>query len=258
MSVAYAAAGMGATWLGSGYALSLGIEKVISDPIMVAKYYNYFSLFTILIIGATASQRDTKFISFLMPLWAGFCLFAGWLVYPNMAAGFGILIVCCALAIMTYMQETVHERFGIAGPGNRVVKIFMFLIILQCVVVFINSAAIFPSETQFNGVVNSEYNNINLNQEIVSMNSAGGLTAKVVDIASASLQIAISSILLLIKCLVSIGFFAVILYSIFPWIVTSGGPYGIAFLMIVQFAIWGMYLLFIVTLFYKPSPDPGW
>jgi len=258
MSITYAAAGMGATWLGSAYGLSLGIERVISDPILIAKYYNYFALFTILLIGATASQRDTKFVALLMPLWAGFCIFVGWLAYPNMAAGFGILIVCCALAIMTYMQETVHERFGIAGPGNRVVKIFMFLIILQCVVVFINSAAIFPDDTQPIGAVNPQYNNIDLTKELPQMNAVGGLTAQVVDIVSASIQIAIASILLFIKCLLSIALFSVILYSIFPWIVASGGVYGIAFLGVVQFAIWGMYLLFIVQLFYKPSPDPGW
>ena len=258
MPLSYAAAGMGVTWLGSIYGLSLGIEGVISDPLMLARYYNYFALFTILLIGATASQRDTKFVALLMPLWAGFCIFAGWLAYPNMAAGFGILVVCCALAIMTYMQETVHERFGIAGPGNRVVKIFMFLIILQCVVVFINSAAIFPSETQPIGAVNPEYNNINLNTEITTMNSAGGLTAQVVDIATVAIQTAYSSLLLFIKCLVSIAAFSFILYSIFPWIVTSGQAYGIAFLLVVQFAIWGMYLMFVLQLFYKPGPDAGW
>ena len=184
-------------------------------------------------------------------------MFAGWLKYPDPGIGFGILVVCAALAIMTYMHETAHEKFGIAGPGNKVVKIFMFLIILQCVVVFVNNSAIFPDENGPVSTVNDQYTNIDLNQEVSDVNSAGGLTASVVDIATISFQTAYSALLLLIKCLISIAFFSVILSFVFPWIVQAG-PIGLAFLLVMQFAIWGMYLLFIFTMFYKPAPDPGW
>jgi hypothetical protein len=159
---------------------------------------------------------------------------------------------------MTYMQETVHERFGIAGPGNRVVKIFMFLIILQCVVVFVNQSAIFPAENLPVAPSNSQqYANIDLNTDMQQVNSAGGITKSVVDLPSIAVQTAISSGILLIKCLISIAMFSLIISQVFPWIVMAG-PIGLGFLVVMQFAIWGMYLLFIFTLFYKPSLDPGW
>jgi hypothetical protein len=196
-------------------------------------------------------------MSVLMPIWAGFCMFAGWLKYPNPGMGFGILVVCTALAIMTFMQERVHERFGIAGPGNKVIKIFMFLIILQCVVVFINSSAIFPSETPALSASNTQYSNIDLSANIGSVSATGGMTAQIVDIASIALQTAYSSLLLMIKCLISIAAFSVIVSQVFPWI-AQAGPAGVAFLVVMQFAIWAMYLLFIFTVFYRPGPDPGW
>jgi hypothetical protein len=256
--VGYALAGMGATFGGPGGVLiPLGIENVISNLTLITQYYNYFSLFTIMILGLVAGQRDTKFISILMPIWAGFCMFAGWLRYPNMGTGFGILVVCAAIAIMTYMQETVHERFGIAGPGNKIVKIFMFLIILQCVVVFVNSAAIFPVASPL-APGSAQYSNIDLTSQFTSINGVGGVSeTSVVDIVSITLQIAISALFLFLKCVLSIAAFSVIIAQVFPWIVMAGAT-GIAFLVLIQFAIWAMYLLFIFTLFYKPSLDPGW
>ena len=113
----FAAAGWGATFGGpDGVRLSFDLANVLSNPTQITFIYNMFALFIIFILAIAASQRDTKFMGLLIPLWAGFCMYAGWLKYPDQGVGFGILVVCVMLAIMTYMQETVHERFGIAGP----------------------------------------------------------------------------------------------------------------------------------------------
>ena len=254
----FASAGMGATFGGpAGVLISLGIELVVTDIVKVTAYYNYFALFVILMLAVVAGERDARFVSVLMPMWAGFCMFAGWLKYPNQATGFGVLIVCSALAIMTFMQERVHERFGIAGPGNRVIKIFMFLIILQCVVVFVNSSSIFPSEAQPLASSNTQYANIDLAGNMGATNSAGGLTASIVDIVSIATQTAYSILLLLVKCLISIAAFSLIINSVFPWI-AQAGTIGIAFLVVMQFSIWLMYLVFIYTLYARPPPDVGW
>ena len=254
----FAAAGMGATFGGpAGVLLSLGVENVLGNLTQITFIYDMFALFTIFILAIAASQRDTKFMGLLIPLWAGFCMYAGWLKYPNQGTGFGILVVCTMLAIMTYMQETVHERFGIAGPGNKIIKIFTFLIVLQCVVVFVNSAAIFPLDVQPIASSNAQYSNIDLTKEITNATNSGGLLAAIVDIATASLQIAITALLLMGKCLLSIALFAVVLAQVFPWIVQAGAI-GIAFLIVMQFAIWTMYIIFIFSTFYRPGPDPGW
>jgi hypothetical protein len=261
MSLSVSASGMGATWAGpAGVLISLAVEQLVSDPIVVTRIYNWFSISMVLLIAVTAGYRDAKFISWLMPIWAGFCLLAGWLTFPNPGTGFGILVVCVLLATMTYMQDTIHERFGIAGPGNKIIKIVMFLIVLQCVVVFVNPSAnyagIFPDNTAI-APSNQQYGNVDLSTEMTNINSVGGLTALGVDIVSIATQMAFSAFLLLMKVLMAIAIFSLVLNGIFPWIAAAGAP-GIAFLVIIQFTIWFMYLLFIFTLAYKPSPDPGW
>jgi hypothetical protein len=254
--IEYVTLGLGATDPGTRL-ISLGIETVVSDPTLVINYYNWLSVILLAIIALSASQFDAKFISILIPIWAGFELWAGWLYFPNQSTGYAVIVVCAMIAIMTYMQETRHEKYGIAGPGNTIVKIFTFLIVLQSVVVFVNSAQIFPSDTVPVGIENSQYATIDLAKNMGVMNSAGGLTADIVDTGSILLQTGISVLLLLGKLLLSIAFFSVILAMVFPWIVEAG-VIGTAFLVVIQIAIWVMYALFIFALYYKPSPDPGW
>ena len=268
----FASSGMGATFNGpAGVLISLGIENLISNPILLTQLYNYAAIIPLFILAITAGQRDTRFVALLIPLWAGFGLFAGWLKLPDtpgvsgsgVAGTFALVVILLMMGIMTYMHESVHERFGIAGPGNKVVKIFTFLIVLQCCVAFVNSAAIFPSLTPSTGGIgtitatNTQYSNINLNVEMTSLSGTGGLFAGIVDIASATLQIAVSALILFLKLLLSIALFSSVLASVFPWIMQAGSV-GLGFLILVQFAIWTMYLIFIFTIFYKPGPDPGW
>ena len=256
--VYYELAGMGATFAGpSGVLLPLGVELVVKSLPQITAIYNYFSIFMLLILAIASSQRDTKFMSILIPVWAGFCMWAGWLHFVNQATGFGIIVVCCMIAIMTYMQETIHEKFGIAGPGNKIIKIFTFLIVLQCVVVFLNTGNIFPSDTQNIGVADNKYTNIDLSNELPKLNNAGGLQNSISDILTVGTQMAIASIRLFGECLLSIALFSVVLSQVFPWVVQAGAI-GVAFLVVIQVAIWLMYLLFIFQTFYRPGPDPGW
>lgn len=253
--MAYAEAWAGLTCKGAeGVLISLGIGQVITDSATISFYYNMFAVFTMLLIAVTAGQRDTKFVALLLPLWAGFCMYAGWLKYDNMGTGFAVLVVCTMLALMTYMKDTVHEKFGIAGPGSMIVKVFMFLIVLQCVVVFVNGAGIFPSDTKMIAAGEAKYSNIDIENEIPKISNTGGLLQGVVDLGSALPQMAISAIKLFLECLVGIAVFSVVLYNIFPWIAQSGNV-GMAFLVVIQFAIWTMYILFILTMFYKFNPD---
>jgi hypothetical protein len=244
-----------------GILISLGIETLSTmgfiSSAMVTFYYNIFSIFVMMLIAISASQRDLKFMNILLPIWAGFCVLAGWLVYPNPVTGYAIVVVATMIAIGNYMTETLHEKNGIAGPGNKVILIFKFLVILQCVVVFVNSAAIFPSDVTQLAPSNPSYENIDLTTNLGGINSSGGLTSLVVDIATIAGQIAASSLLLVIKCIISLALFSVVLSQIFPWIVQAGAI-GVAFLVVLQFAIWTMYLMFAFTIFYRPSPDPGY
>ena len=96
-----------------------------------------------------------------------------------------------------------------------------------------------------------------MDSQFSTITAAGGLGNPVLDILAFGYQAAIASLSLILKCLLSIAAFSVVLSQIFPWIVQAGAI-GVAFLVVIQFAIWAMYLLFVFTLFYKPSLDPGW
>ena len=269
--MSFATGGMGATFQGpAGVLVSLGIEYITANPLVINQLYNYAALIPLFILAITASQRDARFVGLLLPIWAGFALFFGWLKYPDIngiagtgdANAFALIIILLMLGIMTYMHETVHERFGIAGPGNKIIKIFTFLIVLQCVVVFFNSAAIFPAlfppGVQPIAAGNSQqFGNIDLTSQMTSVSGSGGLWAQIVDIATITLQLAVSSLFMFLKFVIGIAAFSIILASIFPWI-TMAGAAGVAFLVVIQFAIWTMYAIFIFTVFYKPGPDPGW
>ena len=259
MSIVYAASGMGITGMGPANVLiSLWVENVITNNTgLVTQIYNWWSVLTCGTIAWSAGQRDARFMTILTCVWAAFCMMAGWLQYPNQVGGYGLIIMAIGICLVSYMVEARHERFGIAGPGNMIIKIFTMLIMLQVALGLINNAGIFPAEIPNIAPTNTQYTNINLQQEMGNINSAGGLTAYVVDITTLIAQTGYSALLLLIKLIISIALFSVVLNGMFPWIAAAGAP-GVAFLIAVQFAIWIMYVLFIFTIYFKPSPDPGY
>jgi hypothetical protein len=54
----------------------------------------------------------------------------------------------------------------------------------------------------------------------------------------------------------SVVVFAVVLAQIFPWI--GATPLGVAFLVVLQTAIWICYIMLVFSWFFKPSLDAGY
>ena len=249
------AAASGWTSTGAGPLLSLSIEKFITSPTAVSFYYNMWCVLTLALIAFSAGQFDQRFIAILCPIWAAFCVFAGWFQPANVGNFIGIIVVCLMLAYLYYVMEVRHERFGLAGPGNLIVKIFTFVVILQCAVVFFNSTAIFPADAQYT-VSNSQFMSIDFLNQTQDVTDSGGLTATLVNISTIILQITVSILLLVIKCLAAIAVFSLVINAVFPFIAASA--YGAAFLVMLQFVVWTIYLWFIFTMYYKPGPDPNY
>jgi hypothetical protein len=267
----------GMTMPGVGPLISLGIEKVITNnPSLVTYLYNCVFIFILGLIATSASERDSRFTGFLIPLWAAFCLWAGWLNYTvlvngvvtiNNTNGYAIVVICFLLAFLNYAREVRHQTFGIAGPGDITIKAFTFIVVLQCAVVFVNSAAIFPNDVGNVAESNTQYQYpssyataaMTLQNQSFSMGNSGGLLnpTGAIDIASATVQIAISCVIMLLQCLAALFGFSLVLLAIFPWI-GQAGVVGLGFLGMLQIAIYIIYLQFIVKLFYKPGPDPNW
>ena len=256
--MSFAASGMGATFLGpAGVLLSLGIESVVSNLTLVTQLYNYWAMFTITVLAVMTSQRDEKFMAVLLPLWAGLCMFFGWLKYPDMSSGFGIIVICAAIGIMNYMNVTRHEKYGIAGPGNQIIKIFTFLVVFQCIIGFVNMSNIFPSDVLPVASTNSQYTNIDLNTEMTTLNSAGGFGLDIFDIGTIFYNMMVAALKIFLTMIISVAAISVVLAASFPWLVQAGAI-GVGFLVVLQFVIWIMYAFLIFQLFYKPTADPGW
>lgn len=249
---------MGLTMAGpAGVLIPLGIERVVSNSTQVTLYYNWFSLALLSLLAFMSGYRDSRFMAILLPVWASVSVFSGWLKFQNQASGFAIIVVMCILAGINYMQEVRHEKFGIAGPGNIIMKLFMFMIILQCTVAFVNSSSIFPLDTQPVAATNTQYTNIDLSTNMANINGSGGLFAAIQDIVTILTQISVSTLFMVGKALLSIAAFAVVLAQVYPWI-TAAGAVGYGFLIILQFAIWALYYQFWFQLAYRPGIDPGW
>lgn len=235
--------------------ISLQIENVLANnPALVTKLYNYFAIVTLLMIGLSAGKSSARFINILLPLWAAFEVFAGWLTFPDQGTGVGVIVACFGLAAMSYMIDVRHERFGIAGPGNLTMKLIAWVIIIQASVAFVNAAAIFPQGSPVATPTNNQYKQLttDLSTQIGSMNAAGGLTAPAVDIVSQGTQMAIGALLFFLRIAVSLGAFSVVLLWIYPFLGQSAA--GIAFLSFIQIAIWILYAFFILQLF-RPGTE---
>ena len=256
----YTAIGTGMTMGGPANVLiPLGIEYIPGLSLsQIALYYNWFAIGIIFFLAFISGYRDSRFIAFIMPIWAGVSVFAGWLTFPNPGTGYALLVFMAVLATINYMQEVRHERFGVAGPGNIIIKLWMFMIILQCVVVFTNNAGIFPADTQPIAAGDNQYTNIDLQSNMNAITNSGGLFAKFMDIVSIAAQIAYSVLIMLANALFSIGLFSVVLVQVYPWILTANTLLGVSFLVVLQFAIWMLYVQFWFTLTYRPGPEPGW
>jgi hypothetical protein len=235
--------------------IPLGIENVA--PANYTIYYNWIAISILCIVSMLASQRDARFFALIIPFVAAFELYAGWLnTGAYQANTYQIIIFSAFMGGCIYFQDTLHERFGIAGPGSKLLKLVFFFIILQSIVGLVNVSSIFPQGYTVGNTAQTptQYQNIALNTEISGINSAGGLFAAIVDILSILTQMGVSILKLLLSVIISIVGFSFVLNQVYPWIAQAQN--GLAFLVILQAVIWFMYLVFVTQLFWKPTPDP--
>ena len=82
-------------------------------------------------LGAMSSKRMTRFFALLIPMFAAMLAFFGWLHAPNEVATWGVIIMTSIIGVVTYMKGSLRENFGGGGPGNLIVNLVFYLIILQ-------------------------------------------------------------------------------------------------------------------------------
>lgn len=228
--------------------VSLGIEYVIT-PLSAAYYwYNLISIGILVGITSIASKRNTGSVALLIPIIVGMCIYFGWLHSPNPAMTIGMVAFSAIIAVAIYMNDSLHMNFGIPGPGSKFLNIVFFMIILQAVVGFVNTSAIWGDTNV--GVQTSQYTNVDLQEEVTSMANSGGLLENAVSALTIIPDIAISVIKVMISVVISIFLFGVAILLIFPFLNT---PLVVAFLAVVTVVLDYLFIKYMADVFYFKS-----
>lgn len=222
--------------------VSLGIEYIL--PITQARvFYNWISVIGLTCIAAMASQRTTRFFGILVPVFAALFMYFGWFTMNDPASPeklWGVVVIATVIAVAVYMKGSLHERFGIAGPGAMVFNVVFYIIILQAVVGFVNSTAIW-SGAQAAPSTTSEYTNVELTQKMTDVNENAGAIDTLSADASMLMGLAIGVIKMFVSMAFALAAFTVVIGLLYPWIPSS--IYGAGFLVLMQLGIYLMYYI---------------
>lgn len=231
--------------------VSLGIENFI--PIAQARiYYNWISVLLLVSVAAMASSRTTRFFGILIPVFAALFIYFGWFTMNDPSRPgqlMGVIIVGVVLAVAVYMKGSLHERFGIAGPGSLMFNIVFYMILLQATVGFVNSTHIW-GDYAASPTPSNEYTNIDLKSEVTSISSTGGGLTDVAQMGSVMLDMAFGALKMFISMGIAMAAFTVVLGAMYPWI--PANPMGAGLLVIIQVGIYIVYYMAFMRMVYKP------
>lgn len=233
--------------------VSLGLEEVL--PLAQARVmYNWISVALLLLIGAMASSRTTRFFGILLPLFAGLLMYFGWFTLNDPASPgklMGVVVIAALIAVALYMKGSLHERFGLAGPGSMLFNLVFFIILLQVTVGFVNSTAIWSPNAA--ATASTAYTNIDLEQSFDSTNQNIGATGSLSEAGTILTEMAVSCVTMFITIAAALVAFSAVLAAIYPWIWQSS--YGPAFLGLMQVGIYIVYYMALMRFVSKSSGE---
>lgn len=246
-----------------GMLIPLGIENFVpaTDAIM---YYTYISMAILAVLAAFSGMSNESRFLILVPYTAAGLIFLGWLQAPNPTTYWGMVIAMCLFGTLIYVNDMSREKFGIAGPGTKVMSVAILIIIFEASIVLMND----PSFSPIPGMVGSgsEYSSqqfcsgygytcdsngqVDLSASVSTISSSGG----VLDISSmagwvvSSMFAALRFLILIIGAVV---FFSAVITATYPVILTS--PQAMLILGIMQLVIWVIYFVAWTNWTFKPS-----
>lgn len=244
--------------------IPLGIEHFVpaTDAIM---YYNYIAIGLIISIAAFAGQANESRFTFFIPVFAGLMAFVGWLQAPDPTTYWGMIIGCILLGALMYINDMNHEKYGLPGPGTKLLTIVFMIIVFEASVTLIstNGLNIFPElsgnagQSQQSLTCNGygyqcdANGNIMLSASVSGVSNAGGGNLDVLSIANWAIQALVGVIVFLIKIVAAVLLFSVVLVAAYPALAAS--PQSLLFLGIMQLVIWAIYVVTFFNWYYKPS-----
>ena len=252
----------------AGLLLPLGIENYLSasDTIM---YYNYIGVFLLMVVAAFAGMSNESRFTFFVPIFAGLETFIGWLQAPDPTNYWGMIIGCILLGALMYINDMNHEKYGLPGPGTKLLTVVMMIIVFEGSVTLMSTQGLnlFP-ELGNSGLqqqsltcgdpVHGGYGyqcdangNLVLGASVSGVSNAGGADIDVVSILMWAAQATIGVILFIIKVVWAVTLFSTVLIAAYPALAAS--PQALLFLGIMQVVIWAIYMITFFNWYYKPG-----
>jgi hypothetical protein len=230
--------------------LDLGFQAAGVSTAQALNYYNWISIGLLYLIAAVAGSRDTRFFAILLPIFAGILYWIGWLTAVTGFDLSGMLVFLGVLGAAYYMKDAMREKFGMGGAGSTIVTITFYIIILSAVVGLVNTSNLWGlGNMQMSAAVNNSMTNVQLSSQVSDITGAGGILQNLVSDVMILTTMAFSGLRAFLSIMISIGIFSLTICQIFPFITTS--PMAMAFLVVLQVAIWLLYAKFIMDMFYK-------
>jgi hypothetical protein len=251
----------------SPFVVSLGIENFVSLP-TAYMLYNYIAIGFLLLLTAAVGPRGEARFCVTLPIFAGVFAWFGWLHAPNPAQTYAVIIISGILGIAIYMNEVNREKYGVKGPGNKLLNIVYFLVLFQVATGVVTGMNLFdigttgPQATNMCVVGNNTWGaqcnsagNVQIRESVASVSDSGGLLGDIMAMGSLLLSIGLALLKMLVTIALSIVAFPVILNGviapIFPGI-TANTIY-LVFLGALEAVCLINFTLLMFVWFFKPN-----
>ena len=249
-----------------GLLINLHIQDFVptTDATM---YYNYLSVFLVIVWATFASQVNESRYLFTTPLIAAVCVFVGWMRAPDPVTYWGSILLCMLMGAILYINDMNHEKSGTAGPGDKVIATAVLLMCFTASVGFVtaNQTALFgvtdtAMASQTNALCNKAYQcdsagQPDLSASVQSVTGAGGLNLDVVSLATGLPGMVLAVLRTAFITIMSVFAFSVILLAAYPML--NDSPQVIAFLLLMNVVVICIYTWGVFRWLYKPMGTGG-
>jgi hypothetical protein len=227
-------------------------------------YYNYIAIGLILLIAGFAGQTNESRFTFFVPVFAGLMVFVGWLHAPDPVSYYGMVIGCMLIGAIMYVNDMNHEKYGLPGPGTKLLTIVMMIIVFEASVTLMSTSGfnLFPEigntgQAQQSltcngyGYTCDANGQIMLGASVQTINSQGGTAGDIASVAMWAVNVALAMIGFIIKVVAAILLFSVVLVAAYPALGAS--PQAMLILGVMQLVIWAIYVVTFMNWYFKPS-----
>lgn len=246
-----------------GLLIPLGIENFV-PPTEAIMYYSYISVIILVVLAAFSGMSNESRFMVMVPYLAAGLVFVGWLQAPDPVSYWGNVIGCCLLGTLLLVNDMNREKYGVAGPGTKVISLAVMIMVFEASVVMMSNPTFSPfpslssnSQSQSNlfckgyGYQCDASGNVDLSTSVTAISSTGGANLDVLSLVMWGASFLVGMFKFLILLLGAVLLFSVVLIATYP--VLAASPQALIILGIMQLVIWVIYMIAFLNWGVKPS-----